>query len=92
MRDSEVLTALSAVLAPYLGPNMARAAVDSNLKRVKPDGGSLNPAELTALLERLGKGLIVFVGEEKAAAVSEQMRRAVLWEGEETTSRLPRPR
>jgi hypothetical protein len=95
MRDSEVLTALSAVLAPYLGPNMARASVDSNLKRVKPDGGSLNAAELTSLLERLGKGLVVFVGEEKAAAVSEQMRQAVSpggWEGDATVNRPPRPR
>lgn len=91
MKGSEILTALSSVLAPYLGPNMAKAAVESNLKRIKPDGGELDPADLVALLERLGKGLVVFVGEDKAASVSEQMRRAVLWDGEATTT-LPGPR
>lgn len=86
MREREVLTALSSVLAPYVGPNMAKAAVESNLKRLQLEGGELGPAELAALLERLSKGLVVFVGEEKAAAVSEQMRRAVLWDGDATIS------
>ena len=86
MREREVLTALSSVLAPYLGPNMAKAAVESNLKRLQSEGGELAPADLAALLERLSKGLVVFVGEEKAAAVSEQMRRAVLWDGDATIS------
>lgn len=89
MKESEVLAALSSVLAPYLGPNMAHAAVDSNLKRVKPSGGSLTPAELASLLGRLGKGLVVFVGEDKAETISKQMRQAVRWDGDATTSRFP---
>jgi hypothetical protein len=101
MKESEVKVALSAVLAPYLGPNMARAAVDSNFKRFKPDGGPLAPAELESLLLRLGKGLVVFVGEDKAAALQAELRQAVLlpssgasdrWDGDETVSRkIPSP-
>lgn len=92
MKETDLLTALSSVLAPYLGPNMAKAAVDSNLKRVKPAGGPLTPAEVESLLQRLGMGLVVFVGEEKAAVISKQMRQAALWDGDATTSRLPAPR
>jgi hypothetical protein len=73
----ETTGSLVAVLAPFLGENMARAAVQAQLQKVASGTGPLAAPEREALVEKLGRGLVVFLGRAKTTAVVEEMRAAV---------------
>jgi len=73
---AEVTRSLVEVLAPLLGVNMATAAVQAQLQKVAT-GETLSPAETEALVERLGRGLVVFLGRAKTATVVDSMRAAL---------------
>jgi hypothetical protein len=73
---SMVTSKLVSVLAPFLGENMATAAVRAQLQKAGTAGESLRASEVDALIERLGRGLIVFLGRAKSQAVVESMRSA----------------
>jgi hypothetical protein len=77
MNKSQVLDALTAVLSPYLGATMARASAQNQCQKLAIEGDQLTPAQVEALVGKLGSGLNVFVGREKAAAVVAEMKRAV---------------
>jgi hypothetical protein len=70
------LDVVVAALAPYLGTNMARAAVNGHQKKL-----GLSPAlegdELEKLLAAITPGLGVFVGRDKTREVADEIRRAV---------------
>ena len=78
MTREETTGSLVAVLAPFLGENMAGAAVQAQLQKVASGTAArLAPPEVEALVERLGRGLVVFLGRAKTAAVVNEMRAAV---------------
>jgi hypothetical protein len=81
MRKSEVLDALAAVLAPYLGETMARASAATHCQKLGIPGDLISAAETEALLGKLASGLNVFIGRERAAAVLQEMRGAVVARG-----------
>lgn len=74
---SDVFDAIIRVLAPFIGANMARAAVYSQKDRLELTRPDISQAEVDALLERLGPGLVVFVGREKTDRILDDARRAV---------------
>jgi hypothetical protein len=78
MKKTQVLDALAAVLSPYLGDTMARASARTHCDKLAIDGEDISAAQADALLGKLSSGLNVFIGRERAAAVLEEMRRAVL--------------
>ena len=75
-RVSSPVEVVVAALAPYLGSNMARAAVNGQQLKLglspRLDGG-----DLEKLLDALMPGLGVFVGRDKTRQVAEEIRRAV---------------
>jgi hypothetical protein len=73
----ETTGSLVAVLAPFLGENMAGAAVQAQLQKVASGPGPLATPEVEALVEKLGRGLVVFLGRAKTAAVVDAMRSSV---------------
>jgi hypothetical protein len=76
-RTREVLDAIQSVLAPYLGELMARSAAKAHCRTLEITGDSLSRQQTEALLERLGLGLVIFVGREKTAASLAAMRSAI---------------
>ena len=68
---------LSGLLAPYIGQTMARASVSAHIQKLGLTNDALTDLEVEALLEKLAKGLTVFLGREKAAAVRESMSSAL---------------
>ncbi|HEV8582555.1 MAG TPA: hypothetical protein VGX68_26105 [Thermoanaerobaculia bacterium] len=76
-RTEEVLDAIRLVLAPYVGSLMARSAVVAHCRDLGIAGDLISREQLDALLERLGLGLVIFVGREKTAEVVAAMKRAV---------------
>jgi hypothetical protein len=76
VRTTEIASSLVSVLAPLLGENMARAAVQAQLQKIST-GESMTTSEVLMLVEKLGRGLVVFLGRAKAATVVDSMRSAV---------------
>jgi hypothetical protein len=64
------------VLAPYLGGNMARAAVRGQASKLGLSP-TLDGSDLDRLLEALAPGLAVFVGREKTRALTAEILRLV---------------
>lgn len=65
------------VLAPYLGENMARAAVHSHRENLGLTGRELAHVDLARLLERIGPGLGVFVGRDKTERILDEIKTAL---------------
>jgi hypothetical protein len=74
---NDVLESINGVLAPYVGRLMARTAAGAHCRDLGIHGPSMGREQVEALLAKLGLGLVVFVGQEKAAGVVEAMRRAI---------------
>jgi hypothetical protein len=73
---SDAFDVIVRVLTPYLGENMARAAVRGNRDHLGLTGRDLARADLERFLERIGPGLGVFVGRHQATRILEEIRRA----------------
>ena len=77
MANDEVVEAIAAVIAPYVGPAMARSAVVSQARKIGPETQALTPSQVEELLTRVGSGLSVFVGRAKSAVILGEARQAV---------------
>jgi len=69
------------ILVPYLGPNMAKAALEVARRKigiVQPEVG-VKPGELEPLIEHLKPGLQVFLGPEQTQRILGQIRAAMTW-------------
>jgi hypothetical protein len=76
-KTAEVLDSIAGVLSPYLGRMMARASAGAHCKDLQIDGDLVDRQKVDALVERLGKGLNLFLGRDKSTLVVEEMRRAL---------------
>jgi hypothetical protein len=74
---NDVLESINGVLSPYVGKLMARTAASAHCRDLGIHGAAMGREQVEALLAKLGLGLIVFVGKDKAAGVVEAMRRAI---------------
>lgn len=72
-----VVAEVTRLLAPVLGESMARASTQVHAQKLQIQDGRVTPEQVEALLGKLGSGLAVFVGREKAAALAVEMRTAV---------------
>ena len=74
---NDVLESINGVLSPYVGKLMARTAASAHCRDLGIHGGAMNREQVDALLGRLGLGLIIFLGKDKAGTVVEAMRREI---------------
>jgi hypothetical protein len=77
MTTSEVLETIQRIVSPVLGENMARTAAQAHCRGLGVNGEQMSPYQLAELIDRMGKGLNVFVGREKAGTVVAELRRAL---------------
>ena len=77
MTTSEVLETIQRIVSPVLGENMARTAAQAHCRGLGVNGDQMSAHQVTELIDRMGKGLNVFVGREKAATVVSELRRAL---------------
>lgn len=77
MTTSEASEAIIRVMSPYIGETMARSATEAHCQKLGLTGGTPTPEQLEALLGKLGSGLNIFLGREKAAAVVAQARQVL---------------
>jgi hypothetical protein len=77
MPTDTVVQALTETLTPYIGATMARSALRAQCERLGLDGDVVSGAQAEGLIVKVGNGLNVFLGREKAALVVEEMRRTL---------------
>ncbi len=70
-------TVIAAILAPYIGPSMARAAVEAHAARIQIEGDSLTREQIVQLIEQLAKGMRIFVGEKRADEIARELLPAI---------------
>jgi hypothetical protein len=73
----DVAQVITGVVQPYIGATMAQAAVQAHLAKLGVRGPSISLDQTAALIQRIGTGLNVFLGKERAAKVVDEMMRAV---------------
>jgi hypothetical protein len=77
LTTSEVLETIQRIVSPVLGENMARSAAQAHCRGLGVNGDHMNADQVAALIDRMGKGLNVFVGREKAGALVSELQRAL---------------
>jgi hypothetical protein len=77
LRTSDVVQAIVRVVTPYLGETMARSAAQAHCHKLGIDGERMERAQAEALIGKVGTGLNIFVGRDKASTVVAELRRAV---------------
>jgi hypothetical protein len=77
MTTSEAVQTVVKVMAPYIGETMARSATEAHCQKLGIAGGTVGPEQLEALLGKLGGGLNIFLGRDKAASVLAEARKAL---------------
>jgi len=66
------------VLGPHIGETMARSATEAHCQKLGIGAvGPVAPDKLEMLLGKLGGGLNIFLGRDKAAAVIGEVRQAL---------------
>jgi hypothetical protein len=77
MQVSDARERIQAMIAPVLGETMARSAVQAQCQKLGITDGVATREQLGALVEKIGQGLNVFMGRDKAQQLVGQMRDAL---------------
>ena len=71
MPGEDVVDRIVDLMGPYIGPHMAKAAVEVHSKNLSLNLERLSQADLEALAERIAQGFRVMVGEDKSRRVQQ---------------------
>lgn len=69
------------VMSPYIGDTMARSATEAHCQKLGIGGGPISNEQLEAVLGKVGAGLNIFLGRERAATVIAEVRRQLAQAG-----------
>jgi hypothetical protein len=67
------------ILLPYLGANMARAALEVARQKIGIARSEVKPSEIEPLIDHLKPGLQVFLGAEQTKRIVAQIRAVLSW-------------
>ena len=76
MTTQDAVHTIVRVVSPYVGETMARSATQAHCQKLGI-GSDIGLEQLEALLSRLGSGLNIFLGREKASRVVDELRQAM---------------
>jgi len=78
MTTRDTIDAVVKVLGPQIGDTMARSATEAHCQKLGLGPSSpLTPEQLESLLGKLGGGLNIFLGRDRARAAIDEVRRAL---------------
>jgi hypothetical protein len=77
MNTTEAVDTMVKVMAPYIGDTMARSATEAHCQKLGIAGATVSREQVEALLAKLGGGLNIFLGRDKAASVIAEARTAL---------------
>jgi len=81
MAYEHVVESIVEAVAPFVGENMARAAVHDQCRKLGLEGGAFATDQVETLLNRIGKGLNLFVGRDQASRLVAALRRDLMVQG-----------
>jgi hypothetical protein len=81
MLASEAVQVMVKVMSPYIGDTMARSAAEAHCQRLGVGSGPISQDQLEAVLGKVGAGLNIFLGRERAATVIAEVRRQLVQAG-----------
>jgi hypothetical protein len=67
------------ILLPYLGANMARAALEVARRKIGIAQSEVKPSEIDPFIDHLRPGLQVFLGADQTQRILAQIRAALSW-------------
>jgi len=73
--------AVDEVLAPYLGPSMARAATEGHCRQLGIDGAEMTEQQLENLVGKLTLGLHILVGRSNSVRLATALREEIARRG-----------
>lgn len=75
--SANAVNEIVAALTPYLGEHMARSAALAHCQKLGIAGPEASAEQIEELVDRLQRGLHVFIGREKSTAVMDGIRRTL---------------
>ncbi len=77
---AQVVAAIARTIAPHVGESMARAGVEGHRAKLGLSSDRLSEEDVEALLRKVGRGLVIFLGEQRTSEAIAAARAAV-WRG-----------
>jgi hypothetical protein len=77
MEKAAVVAQIVQILSPYLGATMAEASARAHCEKLGISGATITAEQAEALIGKIASGLAVFVGRDKAATVTQEIRKAL---------------
>ena len=76
--DSEpALRRIEEAIGPLIGRHMAKASIQVQCQRLGVTGGKITTQQLRAVLDGIGKGMFVLVGQEKTKALLRDLEKSL---------------
>jgi hypothetical protein len=81
MEREPALRRIEETIGPVIGRHMAKASVQVQCQRLGITDGNVSAPQLRAILEGIGKGMFVLVGQEKTKEILRQIEKSLGIEG-----------
>ena len=81
MEREPALRRIEETIGPFIGRHMAKASVQVQCQKLGVTEGPITVQQLRTILEGIGKGMFVLVGQEKTKALLREIERGLGIEG-----------
>jgi hypothetical protein len=81
MEREPALRRIEETIGPFIGRHMAKAAIQVQCQKLGIADGTVTAQQLRAILDGIGKGMLVLVGQEKTKDLLRQIERSLGIEG-----------
>jgi hypothetical protein len=81
MDREPALRRIEETIGPFIGRHMAKASVQVQCQKLGITDGRLTAQQLRAILDGIGKGMLVLVGQEKTKNLLSQIEKSLGIEG-----------
>jgi hypothetical protein len=73
MEREPALRRIEETIGPFIGRHMAKAAIQVQCQKLAITDGTVTAQQLRAILDGIGKGMLVLVGQEKTKDLLRQI-------------------
>jgi hypothetical protein len=77
MEREPALRRIEETIGPFIGRHMAKASIQVQCQRLGITDGNVSASQLRAILDGIGKGMFVLVGQEKTKEILRQIEKSL---------------
>jgi hypothetical protein len=77
MEREPALRRIEETIGPFIGRHMAKASVQLQCQKLGVTNGPITVQQLRSILEGIGKGMFVLVGQEKTKVLLREIERSL---------------